>query len=231
VGSPNAGDACSAEFELPVGLRDLIQSVGIPHVEVGEVTVDGEMAGWGRRIDDGAVIVLRSRYPLAAPPIHPRFVADVHLARLARHLRLLGFDTVWDESLDDPALVECSVEQHRFLLTRDLGLLMRRRLRDGSYVRSIHPRDQLVEVLGRFALRDSIRPFTRCLACNGVIEVVTDSAVRERVPESVRSRHDRLTTCSDCGRVYWPGTHHERMTRLVEEVIGRLNAEGEERLR
>ncbi len=221
----------AAEFELPVGLRDLIQSIGIPHVEVGEVTVDGETAGWDRRIDDGAVIVLRSRYPLATPPIHPRFVADVHLARLARHLRLFGFDTVWDDSLDDPALVECSVEQHRFLLTRDLGLLMRGRLRDGTYVRSIDPGDQLVEVLGRFALRDSIRPFTRCLACNGVIQPADDEAVGRRVPESVRNRHDRFTTCPDCGRVYWPGTHHERMTRLVEEVIGRLNAEGEERLR
>ncbi len=205
-------------FELPVGLRDLIQSVGIPHVEVGEVTVDGKRAGWEHRVDDGAVIEVRSRYPLAAPPEDPRFVADVHLARLARHLRLFGFDTAWDEALDDPALVECSLAEGRFLLTRDLGLLMRGRLRDASYIRSIHPRDQLVEVLRRFALRDGIRPFTRCLSCNGVIQPADGALVGRRVPESVRNRHNRFTSCAECGRVFWAGSHYRRMAHLVAEV-------------
>jgi uncharacterized protein with PIN domain len=212
-------------FELPVGLRDLVQSVGIPHVEVGSVSVDGEPAEWDQRIDDGAVIEVHSRYPLSSPPEEPKFVTDVHLARLARYLRLFGFDVVWDPDLDDPDLVGISLAEHRFLLTRDLGLLMRGRLRDGTYVRATDPREQILEILERFALRTVIAPFTRCLACNGLLEELPNSEAASRVPESVAKRHDRFTTCRDCGRVYWPGSHHDRMARIVQEVVASLTDE------
>jgi uncharacterized protein with PIN domain len=212
----------TVEFELPVGLRDLVQSTGIPHVEVGSITVDAEPAEWDRRIEGGEEIHLEARYPLNDPPADPRFVADVHLARLARHLRLFGFDTVWDPDLDDPDLVEVSVAERRTLLTRDLGLLMRNRLTKGTFVRAIDPREQLIEILERFALRTVLAPFTRCLECNGLLEDMPKDAATPRVPVPVAVRHDRFTTCQDCDRIYWPGSHHARMATLVRQITAGL---------
>lgn len=220
----DGSSTANVEFELPVGLRDLIQSTGIPHVEVGAVTVDGELADWSRRIDGGEEILLQSRYPLTHPPADPRFVADVHLARLARDLRLFGFDAIWDSELDDPDLVEVSLADHRILLTRDLGLLMRSRLREGTYVRATEHRAQLMEVLRRFELRSVLAPFTRCLECNGLIAEIPKGEATQRVPESVAARHDRFTTCRDCRRVYWPGSHHDRLARIVQDVSAVLGS-------
>ncbi len=219
------GLRATVEFELPVGLRDLVQSIGIPHVEVGAVTVDGEPAPWDRRIEGGEEILVESRYPLSQAPADLRFVADVHLSRLARDLRLFGFDTIWDPELDDPDLVEVSLVEQRFLLTRDLGLLMRGRLRDGTYVRATERRAQLIEVLQRFALRQVVAPFTRCLECSGLIEDLSRDQAIPQIPESVAARHDRFSTCHDCGRVYWPGSHHDRMARFVREVADELAGE------
>lgn len=210
------GGPFHVSFELPVGLRDLIQSTGIPHVEVGGVTVDGQPARWDRLIDGGETIEVRPRYPLEHPPELPEFLLDVHLGRLARNLRLLGFDSLHDPDAEDPALAADARDTGRILLTRDRGLLMRAEVPRGSYVRATDPLVQTVEVVDRFRLRPSIEPFTRCLVCNA--ELVDARPDHPGIPDGVRSRQDTFRECPSCGRVYWEGTHTDRMRRLVDEV-------------
>lgn len=206
------------EFELPVGLRDLVQAAGMPHVEVGRITVDGEPAGWSLLIDDGSRIEAHPRYPLADPPPGTRFLLDAHLGKLAGYLRLVGSDAHYDPALDDPQLVERSLEEDRVLLTRDRALLMHGSLRNGSYVRSIDPLRQAVEVVDRFALRNRLLPFTRCMACNAVLMAAGPEAVGGKVPTGVLERYREFHRCPGCGRVYWRGSHHRRLVRLVERI-------------
>lgn len=211
-------------FDVPGSVKDLIESCGVPHTEVDLVLVNGESVGLSHRIQDGDRV---SVYPVfeafdvgdvtrvrSRPLRATRFVLDVHLGRLARYLRLLGFDTDYATDRDDPELVEISVDQKRILLTRDVELLKHSHVTHGAFVRSTDPSEQLVEIVRRFQLRGSIRPFSRCMACNGVLrEGVVDP---ERVPPDVHRRHDRFLSCPSCERVYWRGGHATRLDELVE---------------
>lgn len=212
------------DFELPTGLRDLIQSTGVPHVEVARVLVDGEPAGWERVIHGGESIEVHPRYPLDRPPDGAGFVLDVHLGRLARNLRLLGIDAVHDPAAGDPRLVAISQGEGRTLLTRDRGLLMRSGLADGSFVRETEPVSQTVEVVRRFRLTGSVRPFTRCLVCNGIL--VEADAGHPDIPPAVRSEHHRFRRCPGCGRLYWEGSHVGRLRALVTEIETRAAESG-----
>jgi uncharacterized protein with PIN domain len=147
-----------------------------------------------------------------------RFVLDGHLGRLAGYLRLLGFDTLCDGAWSDRDLVEISSEQHRILLTRDVGLLKHGSVTHGGFVRSTDPRRQLIQIVRRFQLSGRIEPFTRCMRCNGAIVPAEKSEVAARLPPRIRDRFDDYRACSGCGRVYWRGSHYDRLAEIVEEA-------------
>jgi uncharacterized protein with PIN domain len=221
------GVAFAVAFELPVGVRDLVQSVGIPHVEVARVTVDGRTAAWDDRIDDGAEIDLAARYPLTAPPEQARFLLDVHLGRLARHLRLVGIDAAHDQEADDPSLVARSPAEDRILLTRDRGLLMHAALRRASFVRATDPLAQAREVIARFALAGGREPFTRCLVCNEVLEGASAAEAAPAVPAAVAATFEEFRRCPGCGRFYWEGSHHRRLQRVAAEILSPASSGGD----
>jgi hypothetical protein len=154
------------------------------------------------------------------PLREPRFLLDVHLGRLAAYLRLAGFDATQPRDAADETLAATSAEEGRILLTRDQGLLKRRAVTHGYYVRSDAPAEQLRETIARFDLARRIEPFSRCLRCNDRLVPAAVAAVAARVPPRVRATHDEFTTCPTCGRVFWAGTHHERMRRLLDRVLG-----------
>lgn len=215
-------------------VKDLIEQFGVPHVEVDLILVNGSSVGFDYIIADGDRI---SVYPVfetfgigevtrlrPEPLRETKFVLDVHLRKLARRLRLLGFDTVFDERLDDPELAEISHREKRILLTRDRGLLMRRIVTRGFIVRNTDPGLQVHEVLDRLDLRDSCRPFTRCIECNGTIEVLpTDSelfaAVKADIPEGVLSWCRDFFRCPSCGKIYWKGSHFDKLTGIVSTIL------------
>jgi uncharacterized protein with PIN domain len=217
--------AFPVQFYVPPALRDLIESQGVPHSEVDLVLVDGESAALDHIVGDGAWV---SVYPVfesldiasvsrvrPEPLRHPRFVLDVHLGRLAAYLRMAGFDAVYSNSAGDDELAAAAASQHRILLTRDVGLLKRAQVTHGYYVRETSPPAQLREVVRRFDLARLIKPFTRCMACNAELEPVPKEAVRGRVPDEVHARFDDFRACATCGRVYWKGSHYERMQKLI----------------
>jgi uncharacterized protein with PIN domain len=219
------------DFDVAPSVKDVIERVGVPHPEVDLVVVDGESVDFGYHVRDGDRISVYPRFeaidiaPIVkvrpAPLRVTRFLLDGHLGRLARYLRLAGFDTVYVAHRADAALARASSDENRILLTRDRGLLKRREILHGYLVRAHDPQTQFVEVLRRFDLGDRLAPFTRCLACNGRLHDATDAEVGERVPVPVRRRYCRFRACADCGRVYWEGTHYARLTRLVEDAARR----------
>lgn len=217
---------------LPVGSRrsakDLLESVGLPHVEVGGVLVDGRRADLDDLVVPGTRLsVYPAGHELAPstsadpdPPDPRRFVADVHLGTLARRLRLLGFDTWYETHADDDLLADLSVDERRILLTRDRQLLMRRRVEHGYCPRSSDPDRQLLEVVSRYDLRSRTAPYTRCAECNATLAAATLEEVRDRVPARVAETHERFSRCDGCGRVYWPGSHLDALAELHPELFG-----------
>lgn len=221
---------CYTSFDRPLPLgctvKDLVEALGIPRAEVDLVLVNGEPADWTQHLVSGDRV---SIYPVfesidispvqrlrPRPLREPRFICDVHLGRLARYLRLLGFDTRYDRRLDDATLAACAASERRILLTRDRELLKRRAVTHGYWIRAVLPREQLLEVVRRFDLARYLQPFTRCPRCNGILEQVEREAVRGKVPPRSWARAEAFWHCSGCGQVYWYGTHCER----VEELVG-----------
>lgn len=224
---PNAAERGTVvrTFDVPGGVKDLVESCGVPHTEVELILVNGRSVGFEHRVADGDRIAVypvfesfdvRPLVRLRPEPLRrTRFVLDVHLGRLARYLRLLGFDTRYDPGLDDPELVRISVEEHRILLTRDVELLKHGALTHGSFVRSIDPEQQVVEVVRRLHLAARIEPFTRCMRCNGMLEEVTRADVLDELPAMTAVHADRFRRCSGCRRVYWRGAHAGGLDRIV----------------
>jgi uncharacterized protein with PIN domain len=226
------GTSMRRAFRPHQTVKDVIEAAGIPHTEVDLVLVDGEPVSFSHRPSVGDRLAVYPVFetldiaPVArlrpAPLRDPRFVVDVNLGRLARLLRLLGFDVRFDPHLDDEALAAISQTEHRILLTRDRGLLKRRTVTHGLFVREDRPLDQAVAILRRLELHDRLAPFSRCLRCGGVLAPVEKRVVVDRLEPLTRKHVDEFHRCASCAHLYWRGSHHARLARLVEDVRAAL---------
>ncbi len=198
-------------------LGHVIESLGVPLPEVGRLTVDGAPAGPAYRLSGGESVAVRA-VDRPQPLPSARFVLDVHLGTLARRLRLLGVDTAYANDRDDDALIDQANADGRVLLTRDRGLLRRRKLRSGGYVRGANPDDQLRDVLDRFA--PALSPWTRCPACNGLLSAARLADVEHLLQPGTRRTYREFARCAECGRVYWRGAHSARLEAIVRSASG-----------
>ena len=216
-------------------VKDVIEAIGIPHTEVDLILAGGESVGFDHRPTSGDRLAV---YPVfesldigpigrlrPTPLRDPRFVVDINLGRLARLLRLLGFDVTCDRHLDDAALADIGEREHRIVLTRDRGLLKRRQVTHGLFVRVDTPYDQVVDVLRRLDLGHQLAPFTRCLGCGGRLAPVGKVDVLDQLEPLTRLHYDEFARCSGCGHVYWKGSHHQRLEELVGRIVGALTPE------
>jgi uncharacterized protein with PIN domain len=212
-------------FDVPGSVKDIIEASGVPHTEVDLILANGRSVDFSYLVEDGDRIsvfpmfesfdispILRVR---PQPLREVRFVADNHLGRLARFLRLLGLDTRYDRDWSDPDLVGISTSERRVLLTRDVQLLKNGSLTHGYYVRATDPREQLTEVARRFHLSGRLAPFSRCMACNGVLAPVAKEDIAHRLPPETRAHIDDFMVCTSCENLYWEGAHHPELLRIV----------------
>jgi uncharacterized protein with PIN domain len=220
------------EFAVPIdrarSVKDAIESVGVPHTEVDLILVDGRSVDFthllrgAERVSVYPVFESLDISPLVRlrplPLRDPRFVADGHLGKLARHLRMAGLDTLWANDWDDDEIVRLSLVQGRIILTRDKGMLRRKEVERGYFVRATESEAQLAEVVRALQLESSLAPFTRCRECNVALEDVAREAVLDRLPEKVRDFYHRFKRCPGCERVYWEGTHFARMRGIFEQL-------------
>jgi len=220
-------------------VKDLIESFRIPHVEVDLVLVNGESVDFSYQVREGDKI---SVYPvfenLDISPINhlrpeplrePAFISDVHLGTLSRRLRILGFYTEYQNHADDDFLARRAVDRGLILLTRDRQLLMRKIVQRGMYVKNTQPFDQVREVVSRLDLYTKMKPFSRCVSCNGLLRPLNEDmnsregiADRERfesqVPPGVREWCTIYRVCTECGKVYWKGSHLNRLNQLLDQL-------------
>ena len=214
--------------ERRASVKDVIESFGVPHTEVDIILVNGQSVDFSYIVQHGDRI---SVYPMfesldvspllrlrPAPLRSPAFVLDTNLGRLARYLRLLGFDCLYQNDYDDDTVATIADREHRTVLTRDRALLQRRIITRGYFVREVRPRLQVKEVLARFDLYRLVAPFSRCIRCNGVLQVVDKQSIEARLEPKTRKYFDSFMRCSDCGQIYWQGSHHARSLHLIEEL-------------
>ena len=201
-------------------LKQAIEAAGVPHTEIGHLTVSAQPASLARTVREGDAVEVFPHEPGGAPFETPlRFLADAHLGGLARMLRMLGLDAAFDPALDDAAIVELASAEHRVVLTRDRALLMRRDVLRGAFVHARKPEEQLREVTRRYAIAEHMRPFALCLHCNLELSPAGPDLVRQYVPERIQTQYRTFMHCAGCGRVYWEGSHWERMRSVLASVL------------
>lgn len=216
-------------------VKDAIESCGVPHTEVDLILANGAPVSLSHSlVRDQAIDI----YPVSAPPeLFPgnrlqarglrRFVADCHLGKLARHLRLLGFDVLYDNRANDAQLLHIATNNDRALLSRDRRLLMHTVVRDGYCPRSHDSDEQTVEVIRRFELAQLVAPFTRCLQCNGLLEHVDKAEVNQQLEPLTKIYYQDFRRCTGCAKVYWPGSHFGKLQNRLERIRFELHRKSE----
>ena len=211
------GAAFPYRFDGAPAVKDAIEALGVPHTEVDLILVNGVSVPFAHPLHDGDRVAV---YPVfegldiagltrlrPAPLRDPKFICDVHLGKLARRLRVLGFDTAYSNVADDPAIIAQALAERRIILTRDRGILKQRVVEHGCLVRSDRVAEQVVEVLDRFDLRRLVRPFSRCVRCNALLAAVDKRDVEHELPPRTRQHYQDFRRCAGCGALYWRGSH------------------------
>jgi uncharacterized protein with PIN domain len=225
------------EFPSGCTAKAVIENLGVPHTEVDLLLANGESVDFSYRLRDEDRL---SVYPVfeswdigtlsrvrSAPLRDTRFSLDVHLGKLARLLRMFGFDAAWSRAAEDEELARMARQQARIILTRDRGLLKRRLVTHGYLVRATEPRDQATEVIRRFDLTGAVRLFGRCMRCNEPLVAMDRREAEPVVPAVVARLYAEFSRCPGCGRVFWKGSHWERMKKLAAEVLDEHGGSGD----
>ena len=215
------------EFFGRESVKDLIEAIGVPHTEVDMILINGKSVDFSYLVNDKDDI---SVYPVfesfdikdvqhlrPKPLRNPKFILDVHLGKLARYMRMLGFDTLYENDLDDESIVNLSLIEKRTILTRDVGLLKRKTITHGYYIRNTKTDQQIEEVVNRFQLEKLIKEFSRCIDCNGILTFVSKEKVIDKIPPKVKIHYTEFFICTECSKIYWHGSHIEGMSKVVNK--------------
>jgi len=209
-------------------VKDMIESIGIPHTEIDLILVNGISVGFNYIVHPNDEI---SVYPVfesldisevqhlrVLPLRGPKFVLDVHLGTLARYLRMLGIDSSYKNDFKKDEIVNISLIEKRTILSKDRNLLKRKEITQGYWIRNDNPVNQVKEVIERFHLQNFIKEFTRCLECNSLLTAVNKSEIESELPPKVKERQNEFHRCTACNKIYWKGSHYEKMKKLITEI-------------
>ena len=223
LNSPRPNQEMKINFELSPSVKDLFEARGIPHTAVYKIEVNGVVKSFDYNVKESDRIKL---FPYKTTEhiddifVRPSsFIADVHLGKLAKTLRLLGLDCIFNKDWDDERIIASSNNEQRMILTRDRELLKNGRTRYGYWIRSTNPDEQINELFERFDLLDKIDPFTRCMKCNGLLEQVPLEQIEEKVPPKVKQWHSEFWQCKECRQVYWQGSHFKDLQQKVNKLL------------
>jgi uncharacterized protein with PIN domain len=226
LGSKTRRETIERALREKTSVKDVIESCGVPHSEVDLILVDGQPVDFHHTLRTDAEVdvypvgLMPTRFPKNRLQVSnsTEFVADCHLGKLARDLRLLGFDVAYDRDADDRQLLAIMGESRRALLTRDRRLLMHAIVQHGYYLRSQNPINQTIEVLRRFDLFSAIAPFTRCLRCNAPLQKVEKADVIQKLEPLTKIYYEEFRRCTGCGQIYWAGSHFSKLQKRLKEI-------------
>jgi len=210
-------------------VKNMIESLGIPHSEIDLILVKGKSVDFSYIVNDRDEI---SVYPvfesfdiskvqhLRPQPLRkPKFIIDAGLGKLAKNLRMFGFNTTYKNNLTDEEFVAVSLKEKRAIITQNRELLKRNAVTHGYWVRSQTPEENVIEIIRRFDLKNQIKEFTRCVECNTLLSQVKKEEIIAPLPPGVQDWYNEFFLCPYCNKVYWRGSHYDKIKLFVEKVI------------
>ena len=223
------GSTFSHQFERRASIKDVIESLGIPHPVIGNLTVNGREVGFDYILLDNdrveAAPLTPPVNPLVPTKLRPEplerigFIVDVNAGRLALYLRMFGFDTLYGNDLRNGRLAEIAKTENRILLTRDSTLLKRKIIMHGYLLREQAPDRQLVEVMHLYDLSRMVKPLSRCIPCNGLLVLIDKNAIIGRLEPLTKKHYHTFHICEECGKIYWSGSHQLKMKEFIDGIL------------
>jgi len=210
-------------------IKDVIESLRVPHTQIGRLIVNDEAVNFSYKVNDGDQITV-DQHKIPLNPCLPdflrptpvpaiRFMVDVNTAKLCSLLRMAGFDATCIPGLNDATIAETAASQQRILLSRDRGLLKRKIVVHGHLVRANLPEEQLREIITLYGLYDHVKPFCRCISCNGILQPVQKEKINHRLEPLTKKYYHTFYLCPGCNKIYWPGSHKSRMHRQLIRIL------------
>ncbi|MCD6205042.1 MAG: Mut7-C ubiquitin/RNAse domain-containing protein [Candidatus Marinimicrobia bacterium] len=209
-------------------VKDIIESLGVPHTEVDLILVNSRSVDFNYKLQGGEQISVYPVFELLditslqhlrpKPLRNNRFIADVNLGKLARMLRLLGFDTLYQNNYTDTEIIRIAAKEKRIILTRDRGILKHHAVTHGYWIRNHLPERQLTEIIEYFHLQNCIAPFIRCSICNGLLHPVDKKDIIDRLPKRTAEYHNSFVECDCCHKIYWKGSHYHNIQKMINRI-------------
>ncbi|GAB6281796.1 MAG: Mut7-C RNAse domain-containing protein [Ignavibacterium sp.] len=216
-------------------IKDLIESLGIPHTEIDLIIVNGKSVNFSYIVQDKDEI---SVYPifesfdisniqqLREIPLYQqlksiyeiKFIVDCHLGKLAKYMRLLGLDTFYNNNIQEKEFINISINEKRIILTKNRNLLKRNEVINGYWIRNENVESQIKEVIQRFKLKKEIKYFLRCLICNSELKLIEKEKIINRIPSKVKEWCNEFYYCKNCDKIYWKGSHYNEMLKTIKEL-------------
>lgn len=218
-------------LDRKASVKDVLESCGIPHTEIGKIRINSRDVSFSSIIEENDRIDVFGLNPpvdvlsdthLRSGLSAVRFAVDVNVGKLASLLRMVGLDTFFEPELSDGKLAEVCEQEERILLTRDRVLLMRKTIEHGRFIRHLKAEDQLAEVMDLYGLHNIMQPFSRCLVCNDELEAVEKEDIHHRLEPLTKKYYHTFRMCRACDKIYWAGSHKERMKRLLHTISQRI---------
>jgi len=219
-------------FKGNPAIKDTIEAIGVPHTAIDIILVNGESVKFSYLLQDGDIV---SVYPAFEKldvvdvihlqnklPDELKFIVDVHLGKLAKYLRMLGFDVAYQNNYKISEILNIAATEKRIILTRSIALLKNKSVKWGYWIRSKNLIKQLIEVIRRFDLITIIKPFSRCMLCNGVVKKVAKASIVDELPEKTSQYFENFGQCELCGKIYWQGSHYHNMQDFIENLNKQL---------
>jgi uncharacterized protein with PIN domain len=228
---PTAGQKqkfCSP-FKGRESVKDKVEALGIPHTEVDVIVVNGQSVGFDYILENGddisvypwtEAIMLPKVTRLKRLPADPsRFVADINIRDVVKTMRSLGLDVLEDPTLSAKEIIDISLKDGRIILSGSRQLLKRKRVAYGIFIRRDHREAQIQRIIKMLSLKSHCSPFTRCFLCNTNLEKVSKESVWKRIPPRTRRRCNTFARCPSCDRLYWNGTHYQKIRAKVDRIL------------
>lgn len=217
------------QFKGKRSIKDLIESLGVPHTEVDLILVDGKSVGFNYIPQDNDRVSVYPVFELLnitgvthlrkIPLRRSKFIADINLGDIVKYMRALGFDLYYDSSLSNRDIIEISKKENRIILTKNRKLLKFKDVSHGLFIRPGTTKEQIRRIINYLDIKDDIRPFSRCLQCNTLLRVVQKEKISNRIPPMTKASCDEYTHCPSCDKIYWKGTHFINMMGVLKQIL------------
>jgi len=218
-----------ATFKGKRSIKDMIEALGVPHTEIDLILVNGNSVDFNYILQDEDRV---SVYPVfeslnitnvtrlrKIPLRRTKFIADINIGDIVKYMRVLGLDLYYDPLLSTREIIEISKRENRVILTKSRKLLKFKDVSHGIFIRPGTTTEQIRRIIDCLDIKDNIKPFSRCLRCNTLLNIVLKEKIIDRIPPKTKEFCNEYVQCRSCNKIYWKGTHFINMEKVVGQIL------------